>query len=170
MQSTNTPESTSPFLSKIEGWPYSITIDGKLYSHQSNRFIKTFKQNRGYWLAHLRANNQRKTMLVHRLVALAFIPNPDELPEVNHKDGDKDNNHASNLEWSTHADNIDHAYKNRLHRGAAKLSDEKVIAMRRLMRHGMSPSQLSRLMCMDLGHVCQIRRGDIFRHVRESSV
>ena len=170
MQSTNTPESTSPFLSKIEDWPYSITIDGKLYSHHNNRFIKTFKQNSGYWLAHLRANGQRKAMLVHRLVALAFIPNPNELPEVNHQDGDKDNNHASNLEWSTRAGNQEHACRTRLNRGNAKLSDEKVIAMRRLMRHGMSPSQLSRLMCMELSHVCQIRRGDIFKHVREASL
>jgi hypothetical protein len=170
MQLTSTPEFTSPVLKKIEGWPYSITIDGKLYSHQSNRFIKTFKQNRGYLVAHLRHRGERKALLVHRLVALAFVSNPKELAEVNHKDGNKENNHASNLEWTTHADNIQHAYKNRLHRGAAKLSDEKVIAMRRLMRHGMSPSQLSRLMCMDLSHVCQIRRGDIFRNLREGSV
>lgn len=46
---------------------------------------------------------------VHRLVALTFIPNPDGLPEVNHRDGDKRNNAVANLEWMTHADNGRHA-------------------------------------------------------------
>jgi hypothetical protein len=52
---------------------------------------------------------------LHRLVAAAFIPNPNGLPEVNHKDGDKSNNCVSNLEWSTHKNNMRHARKNNLY-------------------------------------------------------
>lgn len=51
---------------------------------------------------------------VHRLVALAFIPNPDDLPVVNHIDGDKTNNHVNNLEWCSHSDNHRHAFANGL--------------------------------------------------------
>lgn len=59
--------------------------------------------------------DSKKKMLVHRLVAMAFIPNPDNLPEINHKDGTKDNNVPSNLEWCTTKHNVTHAWKIGLH-------------------------------------------------------
>lgn len=55
--------------------------------------------------------NKRKTFMIHRLVAQAFIPNPKGKPEVNHKDGDRNNNHISNLEWCTSSENSYHAYR-----------------------------------------------------------
>lgn len=65
--------------------------------------------NLGYKLVGLSRDNKCFTGKVHRLVAQAFIPNPDNLPEVNHKDGDKSNNNDWNLEWSTPKDNSAHA-------------------------------------------------------------
>ena len=55
--------------------------------------------------------NSAPEKYVHRIVAMAFIDNPNNLPTINHKDGNKDNNHVSNLEWSTHSDNLKHAYR-----------------------------------------------------------
>ncbi len=74
------------------------------------RVLYQNKNNKGYVMVYLCLYAKRKSCTVHRLVAQAFIPNPDNLPEVNHKDGDKDNNSVENLEWSTVADNRRHAF------------------------------------------------------------
>lgn len=66
--------------------------------------------NRGYCFVCFKENNKRKNLLVHRLVAEAFIPNPDNKLEVNHKDGNLKNNIITNLEWVTPSENRKHAY------------------------------------------------------------
>lgn len=68
------------------------------------------KHTNGYIRVTLYADKKSKDCRVHRLVASAFIPNPKNLPEVNHKDKNLDNNRASNLEWVTARDNKKHAY------------------------------------------------------------
>ncbi len=65
---------------------------------------------KGYVLVSLRGPNGDKTLKVARLVAQAFVPNPHHAPQVNHKDGVKTNNAATNLEWATNAENTQHAY------------------------------------------------------------
>ena len=67
----------------------------------------------GYLQTTLYKNKQTKTVVVHRLVAEAFIPNPDNLPQVNHKDHDKTNNCVDNLEWCTAKYNSNHKINNR---------------------------------------------------------
>lgn len=77
-------------------------------------------KNDGYLRVNLRgASGEKTTKLLHRVVAEAFIDNPDLKPEVNHKDGNKRNNHAHNLEWCTASENQQHALKN----GLRKLND-----------------------------------------------
>lgn len=89
---------------------------------------------------------------VHRLVAEAFIPNPNDYLEVNHIDGDKTNNDKSNLEWCTRAHNIKHAFAHGLNVPAkgtachtAKLSPEVLSEIRSLVAGGMSMSAVGRL-------------------------
>ncbi len=71
---------------------------------------------RGYLCVNLKHNGKQTQKTIHRLVAQAFIANPDNLPEVNHKDGNKANNHVNNLEWCTISDNKKHAFKNGLNK------------------------------------------------------
>ena len=97
----------------IDGYPYYVTEDGRVYSLHSNKWVAISEHNNRktatkYRSVSLHWKGKQKRALVHRLVAEAFIPNPENLPEVNHKDMDKSNNHVSNLEWCTHAENCQH--------------------------------------------------------------
>lgn len=90
-----------------------------LSTQQSNGIGKYARQekvctphlmNNGYWVVDLYIKNHRKTMLVHRLVALAFIPNPNNYPCVNHLYSNRSNPNVENLEWCTTSRNLKHSY------------------------------------------------------------
>ncbi|RDU21928.1 NUMOD4 domain-containing protein [Anaerosacchariphilus polymeriproducens] len=74
------------------------------------RILKPLVHTNGYLLVALYDNGKQKNMLIHRLVALTFIDNQENKQEVNHKDGNKTNNHINNLEWNTSSENKQHAY------------------------------------------------------------
>lgn len=86
------------------------------------------KKNRCY--ASLYKNNKRKNCIVHRLVATAFIPNPNDLPQINHIDGNPRNNNINNLEWCTASYNNKHAYVNELNNLKAYNNKRKKIIIR----------------------------------------
>lgn len=90
----------SGVLKPIKGYEglYYITKDGKVYSRIQNKWLKIWADNQGYLVVNLQGEKKR----VHRLVAEAFIPNPDNLPVVNHKDENKSNPSVDNLEWCTY--------------------------------------------------------------------
>lgn len=73
--------------------------------------LKPYNNGYGYMLVDMRKNGKRYMKLVHRLVAEAFLPNPENLPQINHKDGNKANNNVNNLEWCTCSENQFHAFK-----------------------------------------------------------
>ena len=95
----------------IEGFEdYLIFPAGKVYSLKRKKYLKPFNNSKGYYQVSLFKSGNHYYKLVARLVAQAFIPNPDNKPQVNHKDGIKTNNDVSNLEWSTRSENQLHAY------------------------------------------------------------
>ena len=85
-----------------------ITRDGRRWK---GRVLSTNKVSTGYLRAVLSVDGKYNHVYVHRLVADAFVPNPQGKLEVNHKDGNKKNNVASNLEWVTHSENGLHAFR-----------------------------------------------------------
>lgn len=95
-------------MKDIKGYEgkYAITEDGEVWSYYSKSFIYQRTNGKGYKQVRLRRNGEQKLYSVHRLVAMTYIPNPDNLPEVNHLDENKENNCVSNLEWCTHIENM----------------------------------------------------------------
>lgn len=125
-------------MRRIEGWEdYSITEDGRIWSHHIEKFLKLQTSPFGYLKIILYKNGKQKNYLVHRLVALTFIPNPDNKSEVNHIDGNKKNNKIENLEWVTSSENQIHSFTNNLQKVSkgeahwnSKLTKEDVLYIR----------------------------------------
>lgn len=80
---------------------YTVNEKGKIYSIKSNKFIKPSITKNGYMSVELFNENGSKRMLAHRIVAMAYIPNPNDYPQVNHIDENPSNNNVENLEWCT---------------------------------------------------------------------
>ncbi len=97
-------------IAPIPGFPgYLATWAGEIWSMKLGRFLPQHFNKAGYRQTHVLINGKYKTVRVHRLIALAFIPNPLNLPCVNHLNGEKDDNRPENLEWATHEQNCKHA-------------------------------------------------------------
>lgn len=95
------------------------------------KIISAKDNGKGYKAVHLYKNSKNKQVYLHRLVAHAFVPNPENKPDVNHEDGNKSNNTPENLKWTTKKENIRHAVENGLIKTGgssknAKLTDEDV--------------------------------------------
>jgi NUMOD4 motif/HNH endonuclease len=114
---------------------YEISNYGSVRNIKTGRVLKLDTKPNGYLSARLCKNSKVKTFLVHRLVAIHFIPNPDNKPVVNHDDGVKTNNHVSNLVWSTSSENTRHAIRTGLK------NEEKRIANVKKAKTKITPEQ-----------------------------
>ena len=144
----------------IEGYEgrYAISSKGRLYSYRYRRIIVPGETKKGYFVQGLCKDGKMKSYLIHRLVAQAFIPNPDNFDEVNHKDLNKKNNSIENLEWVTRKDNRNHAIRNghlgyrfgkgngigKKSRGNRRLTKEQVFEIRNRLRNGETGVSLAK--------------------------
>lgn len=95
---------------------YKITEEGFVISYKNKipKVLKPYKDRDGYYRVQITENKKRKKLLIHRLVALQYIPNLENKPEVNHINGIKTDNRVENLEWVTRSENAKHAVAHNL--------------------------------------------------------
>ena len=97
---------------------YKVSNLGNIYSVRHNKLIAGCLDHQGYPRFVACKDGERRTIKIHRLVALAFIPNPDSLPVVDHINGDRSDNRVENLRWVTHSENSNNLW---MHRRIAEL-------------------------------------------------
>jgi len=167
-------------ISIIKGYEglYMIGNDGTVYSigrSQGNNIVpykdirikKTSYNKRidGYKTVSLSKFGKNKTVYVHRLVAYTFIPNPENKPQVNHLDGNKDNNSVNNLEWSTQKENMLHASNNDL--TSRKLSNKELyIILNDLDNSNMSIREISNKYNVDYQIVLRLNNCTSNKHLK----
>lgn len=95
---------------KIVEGGYSVSACGKIFG-KFGKELRTFDNGKGYQILQIRIMGKSVTKMVHRLVAEAWIPNPNNLPEVNHINSIRSDNRVENLEWCSRSENISHSYQ-----------------------------------------------------------
>lgn len=91
---------------RIEGTQYEVSQTGKIRNAKTKKVLKPFVNHNKYLRVNLHINGKSKNYMVYVLVAKAFLDNPNNLSDVNHKDNNHKNNNVKNLEWVSHSDNI----------------------------------------------------------------
>ena len=156
---------------RIEESNYVITTEGYIRNLKSGNILKPKTRKEGYLEISLYIGNYKYIYrLVHRLVAMSFIPNPENKPFVNHIDGNKQNNHVDNLEWVTHQENMEHAKNhNLIKRGNVHprsiLTDEIVEEICKLMEFGYRNIDISKSLGVKSNLISLIRHKTAWEHI-----
>jgi hypothetical protein len=150
---------------------YIVYQNGVVYSISSKKELSQRILNK-YKAVTLYYNKTRKDFKVHRLVAMCFIPNTENRPFVNHIDGNKFNNHFSNLEWCTHMENVIHAMKNGLTNSkgelnpSCKINKNIVLDIRKkYVENKYSHRKLSVMFKVSKTQVGRILRKESWKHI-----
>lgn len=143
---------------------YLINKSGQVYSIKYKKIMKQSINKWGYATMGIYKNKKRFNVRVNRLVASTFIPNPENLEQVNHIDGNKLNDHVSNLEWCSRLDNMRHASKNGImasadRNGKSKLTTENVLDIVKMFSMDISCQEIADYYKVDRSTISCIKRG-----------
>ncbi|MGL1886285.1 MAG: HNH endonuclease [Reichenbachiella sp.] len=153
-------------MNNIEDYPnYMVTREGEVINTNTSRVLKQEENSCRYLRVTVCKNNKPKRFFVHRLVAIAYVPNPDGLPQVNHLDGDKQNNNVENLEWCTQSINQYHAHSNNLQKRFTKVNEYQVRVICDFIVSNYKPKDISELCDVSIHIVSDIKRGKTWKHI-----
>lgn len=145
----------------IDGYEdlYEVSQNGEVKSLLKNRLLKPWKHKKGYLVVTLTKDKKHNHFYVHRLVAEAFIPNPKNLPQVNHIDGNKENNCVTNLEWCNDDENRIHAYRNGLRKMCENVKVEMYDLDCVLIKRYSSITEASKDSGVNIGNISRCLNG-----------
>lgn len=151
---------------------YQVSNCGRVrsFKYKMPRIMKLAVLKVGYPSVHLQLGGKSKLMYIHRLVAQAFVDNPEGKPQINHINGDKTDNHAENLEWCTRSENMRHAVAMGLlkvdgeNNHNSKLTDEQARYIRE-NPDGLNIYELARLFGVDDTTISHVQCGKSYRNI-----
>lgn len=152
---------------------YEVSDKGSVRSFKSRKvkILKPGKDSNGYPVVGLYKDGKRHWLLIHRLVAEAFLEKPGCDYETNHLDGDKTNNHVDNLDWVTRSENLKHAFRTGLksHKGdknpCAKLTESEVFEILEMLDAGVPQKEIAEIFNIAINTVSQINTGKRWAHL-----
>lgn len=149
---------------------YYVSAKGSVFNKKTGKTLKQFLNGNKYFYTMLTINGKGKKFYNHRLVAECYLENTENKPQVNHKDGDKLNNHYSNLEWVTRQENMNHAKENGLmctnfRPASAKLNKEEVEKIKEMYKNGMSTRKIAEKVKVGKSSVHLIVSGKSYKHL-----
>ena len=136
---------------------YKVDSNGNIFSfkrYPEGKLISPYVDKDGYLCVSLRTQGTSKAQKVHRVVAKAFISNPNDFPQVNHKDANKKNNTVENLEWVTNTQNQRHAWINDLK--TIKLTIADVLAIKNMLNYNTN-TFIAKIFKVDPSTISNIR-------------
>ncbi len=158
-------------LRQITGFEnYSISSDGDVINNKTGRTLRKFKDSNGYFQVKLYKDNKGISKSVHRIVAKHFVEKYDPTKDVNHKDGNKENNLPENLEWITHKENVDHSIATGLRQDRGEnssktiLKNDQVREIKKMIK-SMGNKDISAITGVSTTIIADIRRGKTWVHI-----
>lgn len=142
---------------------YQVSNHGQVKNSKTGKILKPYKMSKGYYTVGFWSDGKKKRLSIHRLVAQAFLPNPDNLSEVNHINGCKTDNNVCNLEWATGSNNVLHAYQTGLRK--TKLSAIQVTEIRNLIKQGLTQREIASKFSVSHSTIGEINRCKIWASV-----